>query len=587
MKQRSFAVSLVGGLAIGGLCVGIAFALAIFVILPTAERGTHGLRAYREGDVRIWHAGRIDRVELESVRMETEALVTETARAIGVDPTSLPFPIEIFLHRDMTELTTSVVNRDSDYRSVNWTALDRLPWENSSLRIAELVLAHGWGKCTAQVLYAGMAVYAADPERDYHAFVAALPERARHTVGELISLEASGSFPRTFYQDYASPFVLRFGISLSATKRHFDIPRYFDIAPEAHQLYLEAASLVEYLIEEHRSMEAVREAWDVGASTNILAALSGWSGEELTEHWHAFALQAGRTAVDYPIERVRLLVESGACDEAFALTESWSASGAAPEELELMIVSSILVGDFARTRSVMTQASEDAIDPGVLAWARELVDGSTTTAGTVRIVSGSTALPSDAELRRIETTAEAIAELLGPENAAAIEPTTVIVYSNEAERERAAAFLARSGIPSRLTQVVAGDDIARAIAHALPTYVLGESRSKLLERGLALMVSSDRADLLERATTIRNAGDWQPFGTLSYMGHDVEEADVQSAFLVRAILAEYGAANLRAIWRSTSTLGGGSCLDTALKTHVGITRQELEERLFAVEGTMP
>ena len=53
--------------------------------------------------------------------------------------------------------------------------------------------------------------------------------------------------------------------------------------------------------------------------------------------------------------------------------------------------------------------------------------------------------------------------------------------------------------------------------------------------------------------------------------------------LVRAILAEFGTETLRAIWRSTSALGGGRCLDTALVTHAGIPRNELEQRSFALE----
>lgn len=64
------------------------------------------------------------------------------------------------------------------------------------------------------------------------------------------------------------------------------------------------------------------------------------------------------------------------------------------------------------------------------------------------------------------------------------------------------------------------------------------------------------------------------------MGHDASEANVQSACSVQAILDEFGVAKLRDILRSTSTLGGGYCLDTALRTHVRVTREKLAEKIL-------
>ena len=590
MKKRSFAVSLVGGLAIGFLGFGLAAALVFFGIRPSIERGTRGLDSYREGDVRVWYTSKSGGViDPESVRAETEALMVETAEWIHVDPRELPLPIEVFLHQDMNELVSSVVNRDSDYRSLNWTTLDRLPWEDPRVRVSELVLAYGWGECTSQILYAGMALYAAYPDRDFHTFVAALPEQARHSMSELISLESSGSFPQTFYQAYASPFVMRFGISLAATKRHFDIPKFFSHIPEKHQLYLESASLVQYLIEDLSSMDAVRAAWEVGFSANILPGLTGLSPDELTLRWHEAALRDGLGASDYPVQHVRLLIESGDCEEVFEITESWSAIDTTPERLELMIVSSVLVGEFDRAMTLIDQAqgTDEPVDPGVLQWTRDLVEGSTITTGSVRIISASSTSPSDPELLRIRETADALGEMLGALDTEPLGLATVVVYADPQQWEQATKITSSFGIPSTLTEVVEGEDIPLAMARVLLLCMLGETRSKLLERGSALMVSSDRSELITEAARLQREGKWQPFGTLSYMGRDAGDADVQSACLVQAILDEFGSSKFREIWRSTSTLGDGYCLDTALRTCVGITREELEDLILAVEPSLP
>jgi hypothetical protein len=588
MRKKRLAVSLAGGLGIGFVCFGLAVALVFFVIRPSIERGTHGLNAYHKGDIRVWYANRKRGVTgLEPVRAQTEALLYEVAESIHVDPEELPLPIELFLHQDLEELINSVVHRDSDYRSVNWAVLDQLPWEDPRVRVSELLLTFGWGKCTCQILYAGMALYAAYPGRNFHSFIAALPVRARHSVGELISLEASGSFPQTFYQAYASPFVMRFGLSLSAAKRHFDIPKYFSFIPERHQLYLEAASLVQYLIEEHNSMDAVRAAWGVGFSENILKKLTGFTHDELTLSWHGAALREGLKAADYPLLHTQLLIELGECEAAFEITESWSVADATVEQIQLMILSALFAGESDRAQSLIDQPAAALIDPDVLHWSRHLAEGGAVTTGAVRIVGASSAIASGPELRRIQATADAIAETLGMSDSDLAELVTVVVHTDPEQREWARKTISTFGLSSALTQVTQGEDVPLAMARALLPYALGETRSKLLERGLALMVSRDRSQLIAQADQLRSEGKWQPFGTLSYMGQDETEVDVQAASLVQTILDEFGGAKLREIWRSTSTLAEGYCLDTALRIHVGITRQELEDRFLAAQPGSP
>ncbi len=586
MRKKRFGVSLAGGLAIGFLCFGLAIALVFFVIRPSLERGTRGLRAHRQGDVRVWIAGRsADAVAAASAAaIETEALLDAFASSLAVDRQALPLPIDLFLHRDAGELVESVVNRDSDYRSIRWAILDRLLWEDPHVRVAELVLAYGWGKCTSQILYAGMVLVAAYPDRNFHAFVAALPEQARHSVDELISLESSGDFPRTFYQIYDSPYAMRFGLTLAAAKRHYDVPRVVLSVPQQQQLYLESASLVQYLIEDRHSLEAFRDAWGIGFSSNLLAGLTACAPAELTREWHEIAIQAGRPSPEYPVQRVRLLLESGDPEAAYEIARDWSTTEMTDEQLELAVASTVLVGDLDGARTLLDRAPLD--DAGKPPWIAPFIEGTVSTRDSVRLVASGPKRP-DATLDRVQATIDSLRGLLGLSDADLPEPVTVVVYANVDQMEQARPTLSAYGLPSALVQVVDGDDIPIAVARALPSYVLGDTRSKLLERGVALAASCQRLDLHSRAMALRLEGRWQPLGTLSYMGHAEAEVDVQAAMLVRTILDEFGTDTLRAVWTSTSTLGGGSCLDTALKTHAGVTRAELEERFLAFGPAVP
>lgn len=158
------------------------------------------------------------------------------------------------------------------------------------------------------------------------------------------------------------------------------------------------------------------------------------------------------------------------------------------------------------------------------------------------------------------------------------------MYADPPNRERAERRLAPFGIPTALVHADPTDDIPQALARALPAYLLGETRSRILERGFATMIALGPSELVARAHELRSKGAWQPLASLIYMGHDDRDVDVQATFLVQAILDEGGSETFCAVWRSTSILGGRSCLDMALRTHLGMTQGDLEERVLAVSS---
>lgn len=588
MRRRNPLLSVAGGLLIGLACFGLAFAYVYFVVRPSVERGTAGRRSFGTENVQVWYVR--DSFELDQVQAlhdETDDLIDELASPLGLSADDMPLPIELFLHGDVGQMIESVIDRDNDYRSVGWTVLDRLPWENARIRIAQLLLAYGWGKCTSQILQAGMTLVAAYPDRNFHTFVAALPEQSRHSVDELCSIESAGSFPRTFYQIYASPHANRFAISMSTGKRYYDLPRIVALEPPSHLLYLECASLVQHMIEDLAGLERFRESWGTGYSRNILGSITKLSGEELTRSWHNAVNASAALASDYSQMSAQLLLESGFSDRAFVLARDWSLEEMSPSAWKTALWSALLMGDRERSTALLAQPSAETLSPELEALFSDLIEGTCQESETnLRVISASGVEIEEESLERASATIELIISHLGLERAVLPDRFTVLICSDAEQVRVATESIAAFGLPSCLILVGPEEDPAASIASALPRFAVGESRSMLLTRGFAQAMLVPAASLEARADQIRAAGEWQPLNMLSYMGYDQAEVDIQSAVLVNTLLNQFGPDGLRRVWRSTSILGGGVCLDTAMKTHLGLNRYELEQQLLATHSGM-
>ena len=580
MRRRPPVLTTLGGLAIGFVCFGLALAYVFYVVRPSVERGTAGRRALAHEHVRGWaKRDAFDERQISEVLSETHALLDELAAPIGVSADDLPLPVEIFMHQDVEQMVESVMHRDDDYRSVGWAALDWLPWDNARLRVAQMLLAYGWGKCTSQILYAGMMLVAAYPDREFHSFVAALPENARHSVQELCSLEASGSFPKTFYQVYASPHANRFAISFGSSKRYYDLPDFAAFVPDGHSLYLECASLVQYLIDDLAGLRAAREAWGVGFSRNILSEVADSRLDELTSRWHDAALAHAVHREGFAETQARLLLESGHCDRAYALTQGWTLSEESADAWDLMLLSAWLAADREQLSELLSDPASRLADVDVREVCSRMLDGSVLQSEVIRLILSPGIVPSQDLLGNATKTIAKMTELLQLDANVLPPRITAIVCTDQQLAEDVKHLVSTHELPTCLIVLRTTDDLLWALAHSLPSYALGETRSMLLKRGVATAIVLSPSELLRCADILRSEGGWQSLGMLTYMGHDQERVDIQAAYLVQTLLDRFGSSNLRRIWHSTSILGGGVCLDSAMKVHTGMTRSELEQQL--------
>ncbi len=242
-------VTLVGGLAIGVIAIGIAVLILVLVIEPVATPELEGTVYYKEGDFVLRYRkdspGREDHAALaEVLKQDYEGLLD----LLDVNPDLVPTPIDVFVHDDTSSMQTSISKRKSpEARSVYLAPLDLLVGEDPRGRLAELVLAFGWGRCGSQILHAGTRLYATEPKRDFHAVVAAMPDRLFLALPELIRAEERGRFPESIYQQFDSPYS-PVSIAFSDLRKLFKFSVHGEVSPE-DILVLEAASFVQFLIE--------------------------------------------------------------------------------------------------------------------------------------------------------------------------------------------------------------------------------------------------------------------------------------------------------------------------------------------------
>jgi len=245
------------------------------------------------------------------------------------------------------------------------------------------------------------------------------------------------------------------------------------------------------------------------------------------------------------------------------------------------------MGDRERSTALLAQPSAETLSPELQALFSDLIEGTCQESETnLRVVSTSGVEIEEESLERASATIELIISHLGLERAVLPDRFTVLICSDAEQVGVATESIAAFGLPSCLILVGPEEDPAASIASALPRFAVGESRSMLLTRGFAQAMLVPAANLEARADQIRAAGEWQPLNMLSYMGYDQAEVDIQSAVLVNTLLNQFGPDGLRRVWRSTSILGGGVCLDTAMKTHLGLNRYELEQQLLATHSGM-
>jgi len=582
MKNKP-AFSLIGGLAIGGVAIGIAVLILVLVIEPVATPELEGTLYYKEGDFVLRYQknspGRDDHAALGRVLKQDYG---ELLDLLDVNPDLVPTPIDVFVHDDVSSMQTSISKRKSpEARSVYLAPLDLLVGENPRGRLAELILAFGWGRCGSQILHAGTRLYATEPKRDFHAVVAALPNRLFLTLPELIRAEERGRFPESIYQQFDSPYS-PVSIAFSDLRKLFGLSVHGEVSPE-DILALEGASFVQFLIETKGGIRAMKQAWGRGSTVNLLNRIDSEPPEEMGARWYAAGIEAGRDAPDFPFLSVYYLLGGGFPDTAWARCSAWRVDDLSWGEITLAARCALAVGAFTEARALISHLEEGEAKDDMQALLTLYEGWTVTEAHGLRVfVSPQVSREGWAEISQIERIYEGMIDRLALPPSDLPERMTLFFHPATETRDRGESLIPLSSEKNATLHLLPEDDAAYRMGEVLPIYAWGkDTYSRLLRAGVAMALSCDQDLLAEEGCKLRQEKHWFPLSSIDFGMASERTVEVEAGLLVHYLLERYGGEALREIWIATSPLDRYLSFDTALAEVCATTREEIEESLFS------
>jgi hypothetical protein len=570
---------MVGGLAIGLAGAGIAALILNYVVQPLSYRATEGMRAQRSQELVLWYWD-------ESPRWETRDQVDDTLRstyaqlleALDVDDASIPKPINVLIHDSLDLLTASVVQRKSTLNEQRLTApMDLLAGQDPTGPLTELIAAYGWGECRSQILQAGLRAALSEPDRDFHAIVAAAGS-ARLSLDRL--LDAEGDLRPSLYQQYASPF------SSSMVGTLTDIAGLMqaeDVStvPLSDLAALHAASLVRYIVTEY-GMTALRRAWGTGSTQRLLRRLDV-PLDALDQAWGEAIRRAGEASPQIDYFRAYYDLLQGRTETAYAQILGWDPPHSA-DERALAIRAALLVGDLATARAYLPPPGTASAEELSSLVAR--FDGWTAVLdGRCRVLA-----PIDQRLaaERVAIAGwraiEAVLNALGLEDASLPERITLVLYPSEAARDQEPALLpgADDAALLEVTRETPVEEIEQTLAELAPEYGYGaRSSSRLVRSGVATAVLRPRETLIDHACGLIAENAWIWLERLDFNRSDIENVLVEAGLLFRYVLDTWGPEAIAQIWAMTARQPRPASLETALETACGVGRKEIEDALLA------
>ncbi len=576
-------VTLVGGLALGGIAIGIAVLILVLVIEPMATPELEGTVYYKEGDFTLRYQkdnpGREGHTALaEVLKQDYEELLD----LLDVNPDLVPTPIDVFVHDDVSSMQTSISKRKSpEARSIYLAPLDLLVGEDPRGRLAELVLAFGWGRCGSQILHAGTRLYATEPKRDFHAVVAALPDRLFLSLPELIRAEERGRFPESIYQQFDSPYS-PVSIAFSDLRKLFGLSVHGEVSPE-DILVLEAASFVQFLIETKGGIRAVKQAWGRGSTVNLLNRIDLAPPEEMGARWYAAGIEAGRDAPDFPFLSVYYLLGGGFPDVAWTRSSTWHVEDLSQGEITLAVRCALVVGAFTEASALIFHLEEGEAKDDMQALLALYEGWTVTEAHGLRIfVSPQVSREGWPEVSPIEHVYESMVNRLSLAPRDLPERMTLFFYPDTETQGRGESLIPLSSEKNATLHFLPDDDAAYRMGEVLPIYAWGkDTYSRLLRAGVAMALSCDEDLLVEEGCRLRQAKLWFSLSSIDFGMASQRTVEVEAGLLVHYLLEKYGGEALREIWIATSPLDRYLSFDTALSEVCATTREEVEESLFS------
>ena len=576
-------LSLIGGFAIAGVAIGILVLLILLWVEPMSAPERAGTVRFDVDHFNLWYQK--DGTGIANHRALSDDLqrdLNDLVKLLQVDPDLIPDPIDVFIHDDINAMQTSIAKRkDPESRGGYIAPLDLLVGESPRRRLAELVLAFGWGQCGSSLLKHGVALYASDPQRNFHAVIAALPQKLYYSLPELIVMEKRGKWSETLYEQFDSPYCpasIQFadlrnllGLSVQGEASPEDIPA------------LEAASFVQFLIETKGGIGSVKQAWGRGSTKDLLRRIDSASLAEIGVRWYATGIEEGRSGSDFPFLSVYYLLGGGFPDTAWIKCSTWHVQDLSQDEISLAARCAIAVGAFPESKALAYHLGEGENADEVRSLLA-LYDGwkMRETAGLRILISPQVASDAWTDLSEVKGVFERMVEKLALAPDDLPERMTLFFYPDQQIRDRGESLIPLSSAKNGTLSLIPGNDTSYQMAEVLPVYAWGkDTYSRLLREGLAMALSSDPDILVEKGRRLRHEGRWFPLASVDYGMTAQETVKTEAGLLVDYLLDTYGGEALREVWVATSPLDRYLSFDTALAEVCATTREEIEETLFS------
>ena len=575
-------LSLIGGFAIAAAAFGILIVIILVFVEPMSAPERAGTVHFHADHFNLWYRKKAAGISGHAaLAIELNRELDELVNLLDVDQKLIPDPIDVFVHDDINEMQASIAKRKApESRGGYMAPLDLLVGESPRRRLAELVLAFGWGQCGSRFLEQGVALYASAPQRNFHGVIAALPNRLYYTLPELIAIEGRGGFEESIYEQYDSPYsrvLIGFGnykdlLELSAK----------DAGDPANITGLEAASFVQYVIEHLGGMKEVKRIWGKGKTERLLARI-GPSITDLSREWHDAAIVAGEAAGDYPYLKVYYSLANGDPDAAWGLAQELVSDNPSQDDLLLAGRCAVSVGAFGRAREIAERIT-DGKKKEELQGYLDLYEGwrVTEAEGLRFLVSPGIATGRMEDMiSRARTGYGRIVDELGLGVGERPQPMTIFVYEDDVARIRGKKLVPLLPIQNGTLHVVSADDTTYAMAQMLPAYAWGkDTYSRLLRTGLAVALSRSKDELVQQGCALRSSDSWVPLARADFGAAGEETIRVEAGLMLRYLLDE-GVQNVRKVWIATSPADLYLSVDDALVRVFGKTREQIENVLLS------
>ena len=582
MLRNRPVLAFVGGFAIAGIAIGLIVLFTLFWVEPMSAPEQAGTVRFNADHFTLWYQKGGQGVSSHgALSEELQQDLSDLISLLQVNPDLIPGKIDVFIHDDVASMQSSIASRKSPNSRGGYIApLDLLVGEPPRQRLAELVLAFGWGECGSQLLKQGMALYAADPKRNFHAVVAALPKRLYYSLPELILMEKRGRFAESAYDQFDSPYStasilfadLRDLLSLSA---HGEASLE-DIAG------LEAASFVQFVIETEGGIGAVKQAWGRGSTDSLISRIDSAPLAEIGRAWYSYAGEHGKESSDFSMLTAYYRLAAGYPDTAWTECSAWDESDLTQGERMISVRCALAVGKFADAQRLVSQLDEGDKREELMGFSSLYTGWIVQEATGVRLFI-SPQLPAEErpELSVVEKLYNGMADRLALSAADLPERITLFFYPNAGDRDAGIHLVPLSEEKNATLHLVPSDDVALELARTLPVYAWRrDTYSQLLREGLAIALSREASLLEAQGRSLRSEGSWYPLASVDYGMTADSTVALEGGILMNYLLDECGGGAVRDVWIATSPSGRYISFDSALAEICHTTRKDIEEVLF-------